>query len=100
MTVCESETSVAAAREIAGTAATLRRQVLRFLVAMGTDGATDDEIQRNLGMQGSTERPRRIELVESGHVEDLGERRLTGSGRKAVVWFATAKGRLAMQEVP
>lgn len=37
-------------------------------------------------MGGSTERPRRVELVEGGHVVDSGLRRLTRSRRFAVVW--------------
>jgi hypothetical protein len=93
-------TSIDAAREMRNTAATLRRQVLVALVEAGHRGMTDDEMQRELSMQGSTQRPRRIELQAAGLVGDLGERRPTASGRAAVVWHATGKGRLAMGEVP
>jgi hypothetical protein len=42
-------------------------------------------------MNPSTQRPRRVELVEGGWVEDSGERRPTRSGMDAVVWRGTDK---------
>ena len=68
--------------------ATLRGQVYRFLRQHGDDGATDEEIQQALDLNGNTERPRRCELFEAGMVADSGMRRLTRNGRKAVVWIA------------
>jgi hypothetical protein len=52
----------------------------------GTDGLTDEEMQAKTGMNPSTQRPRRCELVEMGKVRDSGSTRRTKSGRKAVVW--------------
>jgi len=49
-------------------------------------GATDEEIQTWLGMNPSTQRPRRVELVKKGLVVDSGKTRQTRSGRKATVW--------------
>ncbi len=84
-----SETSKAAAREIQPAAGTLRAKVLRFLQAFaGEYGATDEQMQVYLDMAPNTQRPRRIELVRAGLVEDSGEKRKTKSGRKAVVWRA------------
>jgi hypothetical protein len=83
-----SPTSKQAAREIAPKASTLREDVLRFVQAQGARGATDEEVQAALGMAGSTERPRRVELLEAGQVKASGVRR-TSSGRRAVVWIAT-----------
>jgi hypothetical protein len=40
----------------------------------------------HLHMEGSTERPRRGELVKSGAVEDSLERGKTPSGRLAIKW--------------
>lgn len=49
---------------------------------------TDAEIQDALGLDGSTQRPRRRELEQAGLVFDSGERRATHTGRAAVVWRA------------
>lgn len=81
-----SATSYAAAYEIESSAKTLRATVLNFISGRKEWGATDDETQRFLGMNPSTQRPRRIELVEKGLVEDNGMKRLTKSHRSATVW--------------
>lgn len=83
-----SETRAAAAEAIRPTAHTLRAEVLRFLEGLGFVGATDEEMQVALNMNPSTQRPRRIELVEEGWVRDSGATRRTKSGRNAVVWVA------------
>lgn len=83
-----SDTSKAAAAEIETKARTLRGTVYSFLKISNLYGATDEELQIALGMNPSTERPRRIELVELGLVRDSGRKRNTKSGRKAVVWVA------------
>ena len=82
-------TSAAAAKDARGLASPMGRKVLEFIQSRGAAGATDEEIQIGLGMNPSTERPRRIELmrrdppaiVESGT-------RPTRSGRHAAVWVA------------
>lgn len=83
-----SPTSQAAARQIRPDASRLRGRVLGLLLERGEQGATDEELQLALSMNPSTERPRRIELVEAGAVRDSGRTRPTRSGRKAVVWQA------------
>ena len=83
-----SETSLGAAEAIRPSAASLRMKVLGFIVARGGDGATDPEIQAALRMEGSTQRPRRIELVDAGLVKDSGRTRKSASGRACVVWVA------------
>jgi hypothetical protein len=83
-----SDTSRAAADRIEPTKDTLRAAVFSYIVQGGLNGATDQEISDALDMPGNTERPRRIELVESGHVADSLRRRKTRSGRNAVVWIA------------
>jgi hypothetical protein len=62
----------------------LQRQVLALLQAT-PDGLTDEEQQTRLGMNPSTQRPRRIELARRGLVVEAGTRR-TASGRMATVW--------------
>lgn len=67
-----------------------RRRVLDC-IADSIDGATDEEVQDWLGMNPSTQRPRRVELVEGGWVCDSGLTRKTRSGTSAVVWALTEK---------
>lgn len=82
----ESDTSKQAADEIKASAANLKQCVLEFITNCADHGATDEEIQRGLNMNPSTQRPRRIDLTNEGLVIDSGEKRLTSSKRNAVVW--------------
>lgn len=84
-----AETQQAAALEAYPNTGTWRLRVLQALVDAGARGATDEEIQRALGLNPSTQRPRRVELVELGWIEDSGARRPTRSGRSAAVWCLT-----------
>lgn len=70
---------------------TARRRVLDFIAHSA--GATDEQIQEGLRMNPSTQRPRRVELVEGGWIEDSGRTRRTRSGTAAAVWVLTARGR-------
>jgi hypothetical protein len=63
----------------------LQAKVLRFLETCGAFGATDEEMQLALGMNPSTQRPRRIELARRGLIVTCGTRKTT-SGRNADVW--------------
>ena len=47
---------------------------------------TDKEVQVLTGMAGDTERPRRLELLKAGLIEESGTRML--DGRRSVVWRA------------
>ncbi len=47
---------------------------------------TDEELQEVTGLNPSSERPRRIELVEAGEVIAAPVTKLTSSGRKAQAW--------------
>jgi hypothetical protein len=62
----------------------MQRRVLELLVAT-PDGLTDEEMQRRLQMNPSTQRPRRIELARLGLVVRCGVRK-TASNRNADVW--------------
>ena len=84
-----SATSHAAALRIEPAADTLRAEVYAWIIRCGLHGATDEELQTALHMAGNTERPRRVELMDGGHVVDSQQRRKTKSGRDAVVWIAT-----------
>jgi hypothetical protein len=80
-----SMTSAQAADSLApATLNAMQRRVLELLQAT-PDGLTDEEMQRRLGMNPSTQRPRRIELARRGLIATGGTRKTT-SGRKADVW--------------
>lgn len=79
-----SITSAAAAEALdATTLNAMQRRVLAYIEQHGP--ATDEEIAIGLGMNPSTERPRRIELARAGLIVTDGTRR-TASGRMAAVW--------------
>ena len=83
--VSGSVTSAAAADSLGpATLNAMQRRVLELLAAT-PDGLTDEEMQTRLGMNPSTQRPRRIELARRGLVVEAGTRK-TVSGRMAVVW--------------
>ena len=84
-----SETSRRAAIGIHSTKETLRQMVMVALEARGETGATDDELQEELHLDGSTQRPRRIDLMNHGMVRDSGRKRPTRKGRLATVWIHT-----------
>lgn len=85
------DTERKAAREITPRTGTARARVL---FAIDSTPQTDDELQRSLAMNPNTQRPRRVELVEGGYIEDSGERRKTPSRSDAIVWQVTPTGRL------
>lgn len=66
---------------------TQRSRVLAFLREQ-TNGATDEEIMIALGIRYSSVNPARKGLVDDGLVQNSGQRRLTTSGRAAIVWIA------------
>lgn len=83
--VAKSETSHAAAKEIAPRVPAMRSKVLNMIKAFGP--ATDQEIAVWSGMSENSVRPRRVELARSGEIVEDGFG-LTTSGRRAVRWRA------------
>ena len=79
----DSEESVEAGIANMPNRGTQRARILDYLTEWGS--ATDEQIQDALGMEGSTERPRRVELVEQGLIEKVGVAK-TKSGRSAALW--------------
>jgi hypothetical protein len=84
-------TSRAAARQVLRSG-TNRFRVLETLAWLP---ATDHELQHKLGMDPSTERPRRGELVDEGFVVESG-RTKRHKGRDWTVWRVTEAGRAAL----
>ena len=79
-----SATSRAAAEAIKPRLNALQARVYAYIKATG--GCTDEEIIDAAKMSPSTIRPRRIELVDMGLVEDSGSTKHTRSGRSATIW--------------
>ena len=82
--VRHSLTSELAAVQAEPASHTQRRRVLDLL--RRCVGLTDEQIQKALDMNPSTQRPRRIELVKAGFVVDSGLTARTVSGRLATIW--------------
>ena len=78
-----SSTSREAAVSVYGTVASQRERVFRYIEANGP--CSDDAVIAGLGLDGSSVRPRRIELFEAGRITQAGEC-LTRKGRRAVAW--------------
>ena len=92
-------TSRAAAQAITLQTGTARWRILERLVIAhdsGWGGLTDWELQQQLRLNPSTERPRRGELVDAGLVESHGERQ-HGDSHWAI-WKLTQAGADAYQE--
>lgn len=86
------DTSRAAAVSVLPRTGTKRAMVLEAIRYADDEGRTDEELQNQLGMNSSTQRPRRLELVEAGLVIDSGHRRPTSTGSMAICWIATPDG--------
>jgi predicted ArsR family transcriptional regulator len=82
-----TETSLNAAQSIEPIAKTILRKAERMFKALGSDGATAEEMAERLGVPRVTVQPRVSELRRLGKVRDSGQRRRNpSSGKSAVVW--------------
>lgn len=96
------ETAQEAAKAIKLRSGTQRAAVLLELFeanVSGLDGMTDETLQRTLRMGASSERPRRVELVRMGFVQDSGKREPTTSGQEAILWTITDGGIIAARKL-
>jgi len=88
-------TSAAAADQVEDTRDSQRARVYEFIEASAEIGRTDDEQQAALGLDGSSQRPRRWELWKLGQIDILRDpagspvKRLTRTHRSAVVWVTS-----------
>lgn len=82
-----SETSRQAAVAIRPAAGTLRARVLAAIEG-APEGLTDEEGCERTGMNPSTWRPRRGELLTGGFIRNTGRTRKSASGREMTVWAA------------
>lgn len=86
-------TERAAAAANAGRSGSQRRRVLEAIAGAGSDGHTDFELERLLGLNRPSPGNRRGELVTAGLVANSGRTRKTNTGSPAVVWVLTDAGR-------
>ncbi len=92
-----SETSHEAADRIKSITAKMKYNVMVTYASFGKDGATREEVAHAGGYQGSTVRPRTIELLRMGALEPTGEKRPTRSGNPAQLLRATTQGRAMLE---
>jgi hypothetical protein len=64
-----------------------QRKVFDYIRDQGEHGATDEECQRGLEMNPSSQRPRRGELADAGLIVVAGKR-MTSANKRATVWRA------------
>lgn len=81
-------TSAAALDSIQPHLSALQAKVYRTVLASRSRGLTRQEIERRAKMDGSTVRPRCVELIERKLLVPSGEERCTRSGHKAEVLIA------------
>ncbi len=84
-------TSRAVAEKVLPRTGTLRRRVYEFCLDRGLHGATDEEAQQALGIDGNTMRPTRGSLVKDGYLIDTQTTRKNPKGHECIVW-RTAEG--------
>jgi hypothetical protein len=84
-----SPTSREAAEKIKSGTPTLRSRVYKFIKVCGP--VTDEQIALGLGLNPSTARPRRVELVSMGLVRAAAELGKTNSGRSAMAWVVVSE---------
>lgn len=88
------QTSIDARLRVEPKVRTVKRKVYEYLLNKGLDGATDQEIERYLHLDGNTVRPIRGALVEAGIVTDSGTTRFNDKGNRCIVWRASENGML------
>ena len=88
------QTSVLAAEKALPRSGTKRRMVYDYISRCGIRGATDDEIEATLGIDGNTVRPTRGGLVEDGYIINTGTTRKNKHGNECIVWRCAEEGML------
>jgi hypothetical protein len=87
-------TSIEAKNKVAPKLGSINAKVYDFILGRGLYGATDQEIETTLRLDGNTVRPSRGSLVKNGLVSDSGATRLNIKGNNCIVWRATEDGML------
>jgi transcription initiation factor IIE alpha subunit len=86
------QTSIDAAQGALLKSGSIRRKVYEYILAQGLRGATDQEIERTLHIDGNTVRPTRKNLENDGHIVDSGMVRKNHKDNNCTVWRAVEQG--------
>ena len=85
-------TSVAAAEKVLPRTGSLKRKVYEYILSQGMRGATDQEIEKTLQIEGNTVRPSRVGLIKNGYIIDSGTTRKNHHNNDCIVWRAVEQG--------
>lgn len=88
-----SETEIAAALSIVGTSGDKRFEILRVIANAGLEGLTQWQIIDKTDFLRSSVSGRVRDLVLGEWVRNSGRKRIEKTGRPAIVWIATERGR-------
>jgi hypothetical protein len=87
-------TSLQAKRKIEPQIGSIQYKVYDYFVARQWHGATDQELEQVLHLDGNTIRPTRGSLVKKGLIHDSGTTRKNNKGNDCIVWVVTEEGML------
>jgi len=85
-------TSIMAANNALPKTGSLRRKVYEYILAQGLRGATDQEVENTLHLDGNTVRPTRLSLIKDGYIVDTGTTRKNANGNECIVWRTIEEG--------
>jgi len=85
-------TSIAAAEKVLPRTGSLKRRVYEYILSQGMRGATDQEIEKTLQIEGNTVRPSRVGLIKDGYIIDSGTTRKNHHNNDCIVWRAVEQG--------
>lgn len=80
------QTSVEALIKVSPKIPSYKKIVLDFIISNGGYGATDQEMEAELGISGNTIRPTRMSLLKSKAIVDSGLTRFNHNGNRCIVW--------------
>jgi transcription initiation factor IIE alpha subunit len=86
------QTSIDAAQKVLIKSGSIRRKVYEYILAQGLRGATDQEIERALHIEGNTIRPSRKSLEKDAYIIDSGTVRKNHKDNDCTVWRAVEQG--------
>jgi GH43 family beta-xylosidase len=87
-------TSIAAQIKVAPKVGSINAKVYDYFVARQWHGATDQELEAVLHLDGNTIRPSRGSLVKKGLIRDSGNTRKNNKGNDCIVWVVAEEGML------
>ena len=86
------KTSLEAREKVEPKVGTIRRKVYEAIMLKGLEGMTDQEIEKQLNLDGNTVRPIRGSLVIDKLVIDSGITRSNSKGNQCIVWRSSEDG--------